>query len=88
MLIAQHRFFRRLPVAVRRVIDLTEGGAPVPPEEIDGRIGSDSGEPVGRFFLVLELFLVLESLDEGFLSQILSVGDVADDAIDLQEDTP
>ena len=41
-----------------------------------------------RFLLVLELFLVLQGLDEGLLSQILGIGDVLHQVIDLDEDPP
>ena len=37
---------------------------------------------------LLELILALERLDEGLLGQILGVGDVADDPVDEQEDSP
>ena len=41
-----------------------------------------------RFLLVLELILALQRLDEGFLGEILGVGDVADNAVNLHEDAP
>jgi hypothetical protein len=43
---------------------------------------------MGRFLLVFELFLVLESLDEGFLGEVLGVRDVLHKVIDLHEDPP
>jgi hypothetical protein len=43
---------------------------------------------VRGFLLVLELILTLEGLDEGFLRQILGVGDIAHHAVDLHENSP
>ena len=56
------------------------------PQKIDGGVAGDAREPVRGFFRVFELVLPLEGFDEGFLGQVLSVGNVADDAIDQQED--
>ena len=58
----------------------------VPPQKIERRIGRDARQPVRRLQLVLELILPLQRLDEGFLRQILRVGHIPDDAVNLDED--
>ncbi len=40
-----------------------------------------------RFLPVFELILTLQGLDESFLREILSIVDIADHAVDLQEDS-
>ena len=75
-------------MAFGSLVDFAEGGAAAAAEEIDGGIGGDSRQPVRRFLFVLELFLMLEGLDEGLLRQILGVRDISHDAIDLHEDPP
>src|SRR5215472_4164748 len=40
------------------------------------------------FIDVLELILPLKGFDEGFLGEVLGVGDVSYDPVDEQEDTP
>ena len=40
------------------------------------------------FCFVLELFLPLQCFDEGFLGEILGIGDIAHHAVDLHEDAP
>ncbi len=62
--------------------------AAVPPQKIDGRVGGDARKPVRRLLFVLELLLPLQRLDEGFLGEILGVGHVAHDAVNLHEDAP
>src|SRR5580704_10945021 len=57
-------------------------------EKVNRGVCGDSRQPMGRFVLVFELFLVLQGLDEGFLGEILGVGDVLDYMIDLPEDPP
>ena len=54
----------------------------MPPQEVDGGITGNSREPVRRFPQVLELLVALERLDEGFLGEVLRVGDVSDDPVD------
>ena len=68
------------------IVDFAKAGASIAAQEIDSRVGSDTGEPVRGLALVLELFLVLEGFDEGLLRQVLGIRDVADDAIDLHKD--
>ena len=43
---------------------------------------------MGCFLVVLQLFLMLQGLDEGLLGQVLSVSDVLHQMVDLYEDTP
>ena len=38
--------------------------------------------------LILELFLPLEGLDKGLLGQVLGIGAVADNAVNLHKDPP
>jgi len=73
VLALQDQVLRGFPVAEGGVLDFAERGPPGAAEKIDGGVGGDAGEPVGGFLLVLELFLVLEGLDEGFLGQVLGV---------------
>src|SRR5437764_9943411 len=80
--------FGTFVVAFGGLVNLAEGGAPVAPEEIDGRIRGDSGQPVSGLLLVFELVLAPQGLDEGFLREILGVGGVSDDPVDLYEDPP
>src|SRR5581483_10399444 len=81
------RSFGVFRVIVGRFGDLAEGDAPVAAEEIESGIGSDAGKPVCGFLLVLQLILTLESFDESFLRKVLGVMDVANDAINLEENT-
>lgn len=71
---------------VGEMIYIDERGSSRSAQEVDGCIGRDSGEPVGGLVKVLKLGLPLEGLDEGFLSQVLGIVHVADDAIDEEED--
>lgn len=41
-----------------------------------------------RLFDVLQLILPLEGLDKGLLGQILGIGDVPNDPVDEQKDSP
>ena len=68
-------------------IDFGKVDAALATEEIDGGVAGDATEPLGSFLGVFELIFTLERLDEGLLSQILGIGDVADDAINDREDT-
>ena len=43
---------------------------------------------MGGLLIVLELFLVLQGLDEGFLGEILRIRDIPYDSVDLYEDPP
>ena len=43
---------------------------------------------MGGLFFVFELLLVLESLDEGLLGEILCVRNVAHNPVNLHEDSP
>src|ERR1022692_4891978 len=69
-------------------IEFAKSRAPAAPEKIDRRIGGDSRQPVGRFLLVFELFLVLQGLDEGLLCEILGIRDVLYEVVNLHEDPP
>ena len=40
---------------------------------------------MGRLLLVLQLFLVLEGLDEGLLGEVLGIGDISHNPVDLDE---
>ena len=75
-------------VAFGRLIEFTKCRPAAAAHKVDGRIRGDSRHPVSGFLLVFELFLVLQSLDEGFLGKVLSVGDVLHQMIDLHEDPP
>ena len=52
-------------------------------QKIDGGVRGDPGKPVGGFLLVLQLILPLERLDKGLLGQILGIGDVPNDPVNL-----
>ena len=85
MLALQGQLLGGLRVTVGRVVDFTERRASAAPQEVDRGVGRNPRQPVRRLLLVLELFLVLQRLDERFLGEVLSVRDVAHDAVDLQE---
>ena len=61
---------------------LTRSGAA---QEIDGGVAGDARQPVRGFIQILELILALQRFDEGFLGQVLRVGNIAHDAVDQQE---
>ncbi len=81
----EENLFGRLGVAFGRLVDLAETGAPTAAEEVDRRICGDSRQPMGGLLFVFELFLMLERLDEGLLGEILSVGDISHNPVDLDE---
>jgi len=57
-------------------------------QKVDCGIRGDPGQPVSRFVQISDLLLALQCFDKRFLSQILRVIDVVDDAEDLQENAP
>src|SRR6266849_4672811 len=88
MLRAQYQLFGRLVLTLSLQVHLAVGHAPMAPQEVDSRVRRDPRKPVRRLLLVLELILPLQSLDKGFLRQVLGIGDVAHDPVDLEEDAP
>ena len=85
MLAAQHTLLRVLGVTLRRDVDFAKRHATVPPQKIDRGVGGDARQPVRRLLFVLELVLALQRFDEGFLRQILRVGHIAHNAVNLHE---
>jgi hypothetical protein len=59
--------------------------APVPAQEVQRRIRGNPRQPVRRFLLVLELLLPLQSFDERLLCQILRIGHIPHNAVDLDK---
>jgi len=88
MLGAQHAMLRALRLPFGRVLNLAKRRPGIAAQEIDGRIVSDARQPVGRLFLVFELILALQCLDEGLLRQVLGVGNVSHEPVDLPENPP
>ena len=78
--------FGRLTQRLDETIDLAEVDLAVAPQKIDGRIAGNAREPVRRLVQLLQLILTLESLNEGLLGEILGIVNVADNAIDEEED--
>ncbi len=72
--------------ALGQLIEISEVDAAVPAEMVERGVGGDAGEPMGGFVQILQLIFTGERLDEGVLGEVLRVGDVADDAVDEQED--
>src|SRR5258705_9519730 len=87
MLRAQYDLFRSVPVHLRRNVELAVGHPSVAAQKIQGGVGGDARQPVRRLQFVFELILPLKSLNEGLLRKILRVGYIADDTVDLDEDT-
>ena len=83
---AEHQLLRAVGMALGRLVDFAKSGAAAAAQKIDGRVSGDAGKPVGGLLLVLQLFLVLEGLDKGLLSQILGIRRVPDDPVNLDED--
>ena len=77
--------FGAFRMALRGILDFAKRGPPAAPQEIDGRIGGDPRQPVRRLLFVLELFLVLQRLDEGLLGEVLGVRDVPHNPVNLHE---
>ncbi len=71
--------------ALRHLVQFGEVHAAVAAKMIESGVGGDAGEPMRGFLQIFQLLFAGEGLDEGFLRQVLGVGDVADDAIDEQE---
>src|SRR5579863_4329904 len=88
VLAAQQRLFGRLILTLGAYIHFAERYPPVTPQKIDRRVGGDTRKPVRRLLLVFQLLLPLQRFDEGLLRQILCVGNVAYDAVDLDKDPP
>ena len=86
MLGPEENLLGRIAGHLQARLQLTVGHAAVAAEEIERRIGGDPRKPMRRLLIVLELVLALESLDEGFLRQILGVGGIANNSVDLDED--
>src|SRR5580700_8616701 len=84
---AQQNILRTLVVAFRRGVQLAIGHPPAAPQEIDGRIRRYARKPMRRFMLVLKLLLPLQRLDKGLLGQVLGIGHVANDAVNLHENS-
>src|SRR5262249_21589092 len=55
-------------------------------QKIDRGVRSNTRQPMCRFLVVLNLVLVLERLNKGFLGQVLCVRDIPDNPIDLYKD--
>ena len=75
-------------MAFGSLVDFAKRGAAAAAQKIDGRIGGDPRQPMGRFLFVLELVLVLEGLDEGLLGKVLGICDIFHDAVNLDENPP
>src|SRR5713226_6755612 len=86
MLGPEENLLGRIAAHLQARLQLTVGHAAVAAEEIERRVGGDPRKPMRRLLIVLELVLTLQSLDESFLRQILGVGGIADNAVDLDED--
>jgi hypothetical protein len=59
VLAAQQLLLRAFRLALGSLVDFTERGARIAPQEVDCRICSDSRQPVRGLLFVLELLLVL-----------------------------
>ena len=72
--------------AFRQVVEVSKVDAAVAAQMVERGVGGDAGKPMGRFVEIFQLLLTGKGLDKGVLGKVLRVGDIADDAVDEEED--